>query len=269
MTRPNAMTARRALAFTRRISDNLDRHDAPLAASAIAFDAFLSLVPLLALFGSIVATLHQRGDLLLGPLLQNAPSAVTELAVKELDRLHDTPIAAIAPIVTIGFVWVSSAGLATAMGVCERMRGGTSRSWLARRAVAVAGVLASVAVVALYLGTIVLATRSAGFDSARFLGLGVPPLVIAALAAFFRISVPSTPGTARRLWPGAFTTFVLWASTSTAYGFYVARFARYITFYGSLASIAILLLWLWILALALLVGGEVNAALEAGPPNGQ
>ena len=38
--------------------------------------------------------------------------------------------------------------------------------------------------------------------------------------------------------------------------------ARYALYYGSLAAVAVLLLWLWLLCAALLVGAELNAQLE-------
>lgn len=66
----------------------------------------------------------------------------------------------------------------------------------------------------------------------------------------------------RRLLPGGVVTVALWAAASAGFSYYVARFARYATFYGSLATVAIVLFWLWLLSLALLVGGEVNAQLE-------
>ncbi len=49
--------------------DNLDRHHAPVAASAMAFDTFLSLVPLTALAGYVLGHVHETGDILFGPVL--------------------------------------------------------------------------------------------------------------------------------------------------------------------------------------------------------
>jgi membrane protein len=62
--------------------------------------------------------------------------------------------------------------------------------------------------------------------------------------------------------PGAVLTVALWSVVSALFSVYVARLARYATFYGSLATAAIFLFWLWLLALALFVGGELNARLE-------
>ena len=47
-----------------------------------------------------------------------------------------------------------------------------------------------------------------------------------------------------------------------AFGLYVANFGRYVTYYGGLATVAVLLLWLYLTAFAFLLGAEVNALLE-------
>ena len=58
--------------------DVLDLHHAPIAASAIAFDAFLSLVPLAAFAGMVMHRLHES-DLILRPLLRASPAPVADL----------------------------------------------------------------------------------------------------------------------------------------------------------------------------------------------
>jgi membrane protein len=113
--------------------------------------------------------------------------------------------------------------------------------------------------------------------------------LVGMLAAFFRIAVrssqvappsPSASRTApvslprrRRLAPGVLVTILLWMIVSGIFSVYVRTFARYATLYGGLAAVAIFLFYLWLLAMALLVGGEVNAQLDglrdpAGPANG-
>ncbi|AUX46261.1 uncharacterized protein SOCE26_077660 [Sorangium cellulosum] len=52
---------------------SLDRHNAPRAASAMAFDAFLSLIPLAAFAGYVLSRSHEWSDVVVRPLLQAAP----------------------------------------------------------------------------------------------------------------------------------------------------------------------------------------------------
>lgn len=84
----------------------------------------------------------------------------------------------------------------------------------------------------------------------------------AALAAFYRFSVSHSKRVSRRVLPGAALAVVLWLVISWAFGIYVSTLAEYAVFYGSLAAVAVLLVWLWLTSLAILVGAELNAQLE-------
>ncbi|EYF01297.1 YihY/virulence factor BrkB family protein [Chondromyces apiculatus] len=242
------------------VIDNLDKHDAPRAASAIAFDAFLSLIPLVALVGHVLSRLHQSSELFLGPLIRAAPVAVSEAVTVEIQRMSDSSV--VAPL-GIAFVWVSSSGLSTAMGVFETIYGSTARSWYHRRAIAAGCVLASlvgfpgVAMLGVLLATI------SGSVGAQVVAVALPAsILVLAVAVFFRIAIAERPGLTRPVLPGAALTVVLWVAVSVGFSLYVAKLARYTTLYGTLATAAIFLFWLWLLALALFVGGELNARLE-------
>jgi membrane protein len=63
---------------------------------------------------------------------------------------------------------------------------------------------------------------------------------------------------------GAVVAILTWIVVSVAFGFYVANFSNYDRTYGSLAGVAVFLLWLWITNLALLFGAELDAELERG-----
>ena len=85
---------------------------------------------------------------------------------------------------------------------------------------------------------------------------------MAALAAFYRFSVKHSARVARRVVPGAGLAVMLWLVASWAFGLYVSTLADYAAFYGSLAAVAVLLVWLWLTSFAILVGAELNAQLE-------
>jgi membrane protein len=84
----------------------------------------------------------------------------------------------------------------------------------------------------------------------------------AVLAGFYRFSVSHSKRVTRRVLPGAALAVVLWLVISWAFGLYVASLAEYAVFYGSLAAVAVLLVWLWLTSLAILVGAELNSQLE-------
>ncbi|WP_231864374.1 YihY/virulence factor BrkB family protein [Sorangium cellulosum] len=240
---------------------SLDRHNGPRAASAMAFDAFLSLIPLAAFAGYVLSRVQRWSDVVVRPILQAAPPDVATLVSEELIRLSQS--SAVAPISITGFLWITSSGISTAMGVFDTIYNTRERPWYVRRAIAAACVMASLAVVPVVAGVGVLIGTLSGSTGARIVAFALPGgLVICMVAAFFRISIQRPNIERRRIFPGAVLTVVLWSAVSTLFSLYVATLGRYATFYGSLATVAIFLFWLWLLALALLIGGELNARLE-------
>lgn len=102
--------------------------------------------------------------------------------------------------------------------------------------------------------------RSSG-ERALALALSVL-FATAVLAAFYRFSVSHSKRVERRVLPGAALAVVVWLVISWAFGLYVSTLAEYAVFYGSLAAVAVLLVWLWLTSLAILVGAELNSQLE-------
>ena len=243
--------------------DTLDRHHAPTAASAIAFDAFLSLVPLAAFAGWVLHLVHQSGEVVLGPILRAAPTEVADLVEAAVVRFSTSSGAVIAPVSIAAFLWTTSAVLSTAMYVFENAYRSPPRTWWWRRGIAILCVLASIAIMAF---TAVLAVGATVISPILGVAAAVvlPVLtVIGMLLAFFRIAVRRDHVyRRRRALPGVLVTLVLWTIVTVLLSYYVSTLSRYATLYGGLAAVAIFLFWLWLLALALLVGGEVNAQLD-------
>jgi membrane protein len=92
-----------------------------------------------------------------------------------------------------------------------------------------------------------------------------PILLFGVLAAFATLLYLG-PDVEIRRWrlitPGAVTAAVLWILASGAFAYYTSNFSSYNKTWGSLAAVIVMLVWLWIAALALLLGGEINAEAE-------
>jgi uncharacterized BrkB/YihY/UPF0761 family membrane protein len=84
------------------------------------------------------------------------------------------------------------------------------------------------------------------------------------LAGFYRLAVVRAPRVRRRVWPGTIAAVSCWLVVSWGFGAYAASMADYALFYGSLAAVAVLLVWLYLTSLSLIVGAEVNALVEGG-----
>ena len=62
--------------------------------------------------------------------------------------------------------------------------------------------------------------------------------------------------------PGAVAATLLWSGASVALFAYVRGLGTYETTYGSLAGVAISMLWLWLTVLLVVLGAALNAEAE-------
>jgi uncharacterized BrkB/YihY/UPF0761 family membrane protein len=174
--------------------------------------------------------------------------------------------------------------------VFELLVGARPRSWLRQRAIATAWVL-TVLVATVFCVWFILATTGwlegirRAADLPELLGRvrdgltegwkRVSVIVVfgsvttVGLAAFYRIAVVQPAGIRRRVWWGTFVAISLWAVVSWAFGRFVGTIGQYSVYYGSLATVAVTLLWFYLTSLAFLIGAEVNAQLEGvrDPPS--
>jgi membrane protein len=92
------------------------------------------------------------------------------------------------------------------------------------------------------------------------------PVIALAVVFLFAILYYAAPNVKqpgfRWITPGSALALVLWLLASAGFAIYVANFSSYNATYGSLAGVAIFLVWLWITNLAILLGAELNAELE-------
>jgi len=92
------------------------------------------------------------------------------------------------------------------------------------------------------------------------------PILLVGLMTMFAMVLYLAPNVVPPRWqfitPGAVFAVIVWLIASSGFAVYTSRFASYNKAWGSLAAVIIMLTWLWISALALLVGGEINAELQ-------
>ena len=87
-------------------------------------------------------------------------------------------------------------------------------------------------------------------------------VAVGGLCAFYRFAVSHARRVRRRVLPGAVVAVALWIVVSWCFSVYLRTLASYTVYYGSLAAVAVLLIWLWLMSLAILVGAELNSQLE-------
>lgn len=82
------------------------------------------------------------------------------------------------------------------------------------------------------------------------------------LAGFYRFAVEHPKGVRRRVWPGTLAAVGSWLVVSWGFGVYVVSMQSYALYYGSLAAVAVMLIWLYLTSLSLVAGAELNVQLE-------
>ncbi len=119
-------------------------------------------------------------------------------------------------------------------------------------------VVAPVLITVLPLGT--LATVAA--ELARWVvAIGV---VMVTLGIVYRFGPNRRGRRPKWITPGAIVATVLWIAVSIAFTIYVRNFAHYNEVYGSIGAAVALLMWFYLSAYVVLMGGCLNAAIEAG-----
>jgi len=281
---PEVNDLRRLWRLTRNVVKGLFKHHAFDHAATMAFYFFLGTIPLLVFAGLLVGSVMQRegAEELAAPLYNAMPKVASHLLRHELYEIADTNAPSIAPLSVLGFLWLTTNGIHNLMDVFELLVGAKQRPWYRQRLIATIWVVAVLTAIAATTWVVLAVNGAAANLSAKHLPalahqmsefvaqgwqrFGVLTVFVGmtsvGLAIFYRTSVVHPPGVRRHVWAGTIVALALWAAVSWAFGTYVKTIAHYAVYYGSLATVAVTLLWLYLTSLALLVGAEINANIE-------
>lgn len=239
-------------------------------ANAMAFDLFLALVPMLGLGGWAAALFVGNGEATSLPIKEFTPLELQEFVGHHFQALS---AAHLAPLAALAGLWLSSSAFYTMLGVFEESFECWPRVWYQRRLISLGFALLGMLLLGIAGGLGVLfATLNPGegswFDAFKSSG-GLKALVFALgygsagsfIALLYRYSL-RRPGRKRHVWLGAVVATTLGTAASVGLAYYAANIARYALFYGGLAAIVVVLLWLLLWSSAILIGAELNIAVE-------
>ena len=259
-------------------------HSAFDHAASMSFYFFLGLVPLLVAAGYLLASSIDSFEHLALTLLQLAPPTVADLIVSQLRTIAGQS-RSVAPLSVLGFLILTSNGVHNLMDVLELVTRAPHRPWWKQRLIAIVSVLGLLEMGIATSWLVVRLNRALGdgpgsnsgglmvvYDTLRQLAastwhqlgalLVCAALLAGGLAAFYRYGISHPPRVRRRVWPGAFVAIGCWVLFSWAFSTYVTRIGQYAVYYGSLATVATLMVWFYLTSLSVLLGAEVNAQLE-------
>jgi membrane protein len=272
--------------FVGALGGRLGTHHMPTLAAGLAFYFLLAFFPFL-LFLVAVVTLIPGVEGVIDWLLETAaafvPPEAWSLVEGVIRGVLGAPRKGLVSIGVVLALWSASAGFTAVMeGLNVAYEVTTRRAWWKVRLEALWLTIALSFFVLLAFGLTLFAGPLAAFV-AGYLGRVGGMATIAfnwALSLGLMTLVTATvyydcPDVDEQAWqwlsPGTVVFVLGFALASAGFSMWVARFAAYDKTYGSLGAPIVLLFWLYLLAVFLLVGGELNALLDArrAPPGDQ
>lgn len=262
------------------LKDRISEHNAPIFAAAVAFFAFLALIPALTAVIGVYGLVADPQDVTrqITEALSGAPESTRTFLVEQMSDIAAGSSGALGFSVAIGLALAlfsasgAVANLVKALNVAYEIEE-TRKPWTLR-GVAIGLTVGGVVVLGIVMFLMaalppLLANWGLG-DVARYslntLRYPVLGLVMAAtLSLLYRLG-PDHDGNDRPLSPRLFTAgglvaTLLFVALSALFSFYTANLGSYGETYGPLATIIVLLLWFQLSSLAIVIGAELDAEL--------
>ncbi len=248
-----------------------------LISAALAFYGMLGIFPALTALVAIYGLVFDPHDIWVQSEKLSAvvPADVHSLVVEQLSSLVNTAGA------ELGFGLLLSLGLllwSTSTGVQCLIRAVNlayseheTRSFVRLRLLAVAFTSGTLLFFALAIALIAIVPQLLSLIGYGDTGLQVVsvvrwPLLGAGIITALSILYRYGPDRAKARWRwvtwGAAVATSIWLAGSALFSWYVERFGSYNETYGTLGAVVVLLLWLYLSAFAVLIGAELDAAME-------
>jgi membrane protein len=267
----------RAIDYVKRVYANAQRDDIFNGAAALGFYLTLAIFPIMIFLMALVPYLPiaDVGEAMMNFLRQVLPPSAMSMFADVLREVTSERRGGLLSFGIIAALWSASTGMYAVMQqLNDAYEVEEKRPFLRARATAVA--------LTILFGTLVLGAFSLvvlggmierflgdhfGFSEALLLFFRVFRWVIIVLALLLAISLVYYLGPNRRhpfkfLSRGTVLASVLLLAASYGFSLYTSNFNNYSAVYGSIGAVIILMMWLYIVGLVILLGAEVNAALE-------
>ena len=248
-------------------------------AAQIAFYFSFALFPLLfflvSLFGLILDSSEGMKNELFEYLRQIMPASVFALVEKTVVEIVDNSSSGKAMIGLVIALWSASAGvdaIRTALNAIYNLK--ESRSWLRTKVQSlfltfVISLLTTVVLAVVFYGweLIQFALNGIGFMVTTSLILVAIQWISTLLVMLFACEIIYNllPDFKKFRWDwitnGSIVAIVLWIVLTSGFRLYLGYFNSYNKAYGSLGAVIIMMLWLYLTAMALMIGGVINAVL--------
>ncbi len=254
-------------------------HSTGAYAAQAAYFFMLSLIPIILLLMTLVQyTPVTRYDVI-SAVRQVFPSTVEGFIISIVNQVY-AQSASVIPITIIIALWSAGKGVLSVTSGLNRIYEKTeSRNYIYLR------IRASFYTVIFILAIVISLTLSVFGNSISFLVVKHVPVLqkmmyilirvrtvftLAVLTLFWDLVYKYLPDrtkkhktTMRRQLPGAVFTSCGWLFISFVFSVYLDVFTSFSNMYGSLTTIILIMLWLYFCMYVILLGGELNAAVES------
>ena len=258
-------------------------HRLPVFAAAIAFFAFIAFIPALAAAVSITGLVTDTDKLVseAESALASSPAPTREFVVEQIRSAAEESSGSAGFTVAVGIalsVFSASGAVGNVMvALNEVFDRRENRNFVVKRLTAIIVLLGALVLIVsmVFAMSIIPAQLNDWFDSgwvrglvtaARFVVLGA--VMTFGLSLLYRLGPARNVERDRELVPGGVPSIltkgsvvgtVLLVLLSWGFGVFVNNFGSYGATYGALATIVVMLLWLQLMALAVLLGAEIDA----------
>jgi membrane protein len=275
--RPGEIPPRGWLQVAKRVKDEAKADNISLLAGGVAFFAVLAVVPLLVAVLAIWGIFASPSDAtrLIGDIASGLPNSAQRLVTQQLRSIANRSNSGLGLTAIVSLViacWSASSGtkhLIEAINVAYDEEEG--RGFVKVRALALALTLGAILFLLVAIGLIAVvpsALSDAGVPDAVRVAIEIAiwpvlaAMMVFGLAVLYRLAPDRNDPRWRWASWGAVIATALWLVGSAAFALYASNFGSYDETYGSLGGVVVLLLWLYITALVVVLGAEINAALE-------
>lgn len=251
--------------------DSLSTHAAAMTYYGM-LAVFPALIAIVSLYGLVSdpAEVQEQLDSISNVL----PQSAAELVEQQLADIVGASGAGLGigfALSVVAALWTASSGVGALIKAVNKVHDATeTRGFLRLRLLAIAftiGVVAFVIASAFAITALPAVLESIGVASGpasivvllRWPALGVALML--GLAILYRFA-PNREAKWRWITVGASSATLLWLVASLGLNVYVSNFGSYNETYGTLGGVIILLLWMYVSSLIVLIGGEIDVALE-------
>ncbi len=253
------------------------RSSITLRASAIAYNFFLALFPMIILIFTIIPyiPIHHFPDLLMENIRTLMPEHVFKTVRSTIDDIIRRPRGGLLSFGFIMTIYFSSNGINSIIDAFNKSaHTQETRKWIKQRMVCLILVLILSLMLFISITLISINTTLLHFLMSKgilksyftyYLILSVKWIILMALIyfgnSFLYYLGPAKSEQYKFFSPGSTLSTLLIIITSVGFNFYINNFSKYNALYGSIGTLIVLMIWIYLNALIVLVGYELNAII--------